>query len=95
MNCFEPKSNPSESGIVARCGPRLKLKQKEETRTENHIFCCYVRVREKEREKREREEIRASFQYLWSSVGQSSSSQERKFIALTRATVGTEKVGFP
>ena len=39
-------------------------------------------------EKRERGESKASFQDLWSSIGQFSSGQERKFIASMRGTYG-------
>ena len=52
INCFGPKSDPSKFGHVGQHGQRLKLKQKGETRTGNHIFCGCVRVRVREEKKR-------------------------------------------
>ena len=37
MNRFRPKSDPSKCRHMARRESRLKLKQKGETRAENHI----------------------------------------------------------
>ena len=50
MNHFEPKSDLSRCGHMARRGPRLK--QKGESRAENHIFYYFVRVRVREKRKR-------------------------------------------
>ena len=53
MNRFGPKSDLSRCGHVARRGPRLKLKQKGETRVGNQIFLMLCTH---ERERREKEE---------------------------------------
>ena len=52
MYCFKPKSDPRRCGHLARRGPRLKLKQKGETRAENRIFYSCVRVRVRKERKR-------------------------------------------
>ena len=54
-------------------GPRLKLKQKGETRVENQIFYCCVRVRVRE----ERKKSQGLIEFRWSKFVKSRTKVRR------------------
>ena len=67
---------------------RIKLEPNGQKGEKNPIFLVLS-----EREKEERRRVQASLHDLQSSISWNSSSQERNFIALTRATRGYRKRG--